>query len=146
MKMHYYPDEDLLTVFLKPDTIGSCDFETGDVIATVDEEDELVSLVISHAAYFIERALAAGISIKEAPAVTVRKGMVWYDADSSMIGAFGYDEEHEVLDLAFHTTGVYRYFGVPHDIFKGLCEAPSKGRYLRDTIIRMYPSVKRQGR
>jgi hypothetical protein len=58
-----------------------------------------------------------------------------YDADSSMISAFGYDQTTGILDVAFHRTGVYRYYDVPLHVFEGLRDASSKGRYMRATII-----------
>jgi len=72
--------------------------------------------------------------------------MVWYDADSSMISAFGYDEAEVILEVAFHRTGVYRYYDVPLHVFEGLRDAESKGRYMRGYIIDVYPWEKSRGR
>ncbi|MBI1878439.1 MAG: KTSC domain-containing protein [Chloroflexi bacterium] len=72
--------------------------------------------------------------------------MVWYDADSSMISAFGYDEAERILEVAFHNTGVYRYYDVPKNVFEGLRDASSKGSYIRNMIIDMYPYEKKRGR
>lgn len=60
--------------------------------------------------------------------------------DSSMIYAFGYDEKQQVLEVVFKRTGVYRYRGVPKDVYEGLLKASSKGSYMRDLIIDMYPT------
>jgi hypothetical protein len=68
------------------------------------------------------------------------------DADSSMISAFGYDEAEGILEVAFHRTGVYRYYDVPLHVFEGLRDAESKGRYMRGHIIDMYPWEKKRGR
>jgi len=51
-----------------------------------------------------------------------------------------------MLEVAFHRTGVCRYSGGPLHVFEGLREAPSKGRYLRDNIIDLYPYEKKRGR
>ena len=66
-------------------------------------------------------------------------GMVWYGVESSMIRAVGYDAAKRILDVAFHRTGVYRYFDVPPDVVEGLLNAESKGSYMRTWIINEYP-------
>ncbi len=72
--------------------------------------------------------------------------MIWHDADSSMISAFGYNEAEGILDVAFHRTGVYRYFDVPLHVFEGLRDASSQGSYMRSMIIDMYGYEKKRGR
>ena len=59
--------------------------------------------------------------------------------DSSMIYALGYDEEAQILEVVFKRTGVYRYSNVPKEVYEGLMQADSKGSYMRDMIIDMYP-------
>ncbi|MEO7909370.1 MAG: KTSC domain-containing protein [Roseiflexaceae bacterium] len=60
--------------------------------------------------------------------------------DSSMIYAFGYDEQQQVLEVIFKRTGVYRYLNVPKEVYQQLLDADSKGSYMRDLIIDMYPT------
>jgi len=60
--------------------------------------------------------------------------------DSSMIYAVGYDEETQTLEVVFKRTGVYRYHNVPKDAYEQLMESDSKGSYMRDMIIDMYPT------
>jgi hypothetical protein len=60
--------------------------------------------------------------------------------DSSMIYAVGYDEEAQILEVVFKRTGVYRYRNVPKDVYEGLMDSDSKGSYMRDMIIDMYPT------
>ena len=60
--------------------------------------------------------------------------------DSSMIYAVGYDEEAQVLEVVFKRTGVYRYHNVPKEMYEGLLKSGSKGSYMRDMIIDMYPA------
>ena len=60
--------------------------------------------------------------------------------DSSMIYAFGYDEQQQVLEVVFKRTGVYRYHDVPKEVYQQLLDADSKGGYMRDLIIDMYPT------
>ena len=57
---------------------------------------------------------------------------------SSMIYAVGYDEQTQTLEVVFYTTGVYRYFGVPKDVYNGLLESSSKGSYMRSSVIDCY--------
>jgi hypothetical protein len=60
--------------------------------------------------------------------------------DSSMIDAVGYDEEQQVLEVVFKRNGVYRYRDVPKQVYEGLLNASSKGSYMRELIIDMYPT------
>ena len=60
--------------------------------------------------------------------------------DSSMIYAVGYDEEAQILEVVFKRTGVYRYHNVPKDVYEGLLASDSKGSYMRNMIIDMYPA------
>ena len=62
--------------------------------------------------------------------------------DSSMIYAVGYDEQAQTLEVVFKRSGVYRYRNVPKEVFDELMESDSKGGYLRDMIIEMYPTEK----
>ena len=135
-----------LTITLGPERYEAYELEAGDFSVVVDEMNALISISIANASRFVGRALAAGIKVEGAPAVEPSKrGMVWYDADSSMISAFGYDEAEGTLEVAFHRTGVYRYYDVPLHVFEGLREASSKGRYMRSHIIDMYPWEKKRG-
>jgi hypothetical protein len=147
MTIRYDQDTDTLTISLGPRPFEAYPHETGDFTAYIDDTDALVEIIIARASRFVARALAAGIKVEGAPEAGERpKGMVWYDADSSMISAFGYDESEEILELAFHRTGVYRYYNVPLHVFKGLRDASSKGSYIRGHIIDMYPYEKKRGR
>ncbi len=60
--------------------------------------------------------------------------------DSSMIYAVGYDEQAEILEVVFKRTGVYRYRNVPKKVYQELMAADSKGSYMRDMIIDVYPT------
>ena len=147
MPMSYDQRSDTLSVKLGPEPYEAYEFEGGDFTVTVGEADELVKITIANASRFIARALAAGVKVENTPEVApLKKGMVWHDADSSMISAFGYDEAEGILEIAFHRTGVYRYFDVPLHIFEGLRDVSSKGSYIRTHIIDMYPYEKKRGR
>ncbi len=147
MPIQYDKESDTLTIILGPEHYETYELEAGDFAIVVDEMDALVSITIANATRFIARALAAGVKVEGAPAVEPPKGsMVWYDADSSMISAFGYDEAEGILEVAFHRSGVYRYYDVPLQVFEGLRDAESKGRYMRGCIIDMYPWEKKRSR
>ena len=147
MSIRYDEKSDILTITLGPERYECYELEAGDFVVVVDETDALVSITIANASRFVGRALAAGVKVEGAPTVEPPKsGMVWYDADSSMISAFGYDEAEGILEVAFHRTGVCRYYDVPLHVFEGLRDASSKGSYMRNHIIDMYPWEKKRGR
>ena len=150
MTTKYDPKTDTLTILLGPDMsdyYDMYDYQAGDITVIIDDSDSLVKLTISQARRFVTRAIQAGVAVNgESDFKPLKTGMVWYDADSSMISAFGYDGVEGILDVAFHRTGVYRYFDVPHHVFEGLRDADSKGSYMRSMIIDMYPYEKKGGR
>lgn len=144
MSVRYDRDADTLTVTLGAQPREPREYEAGDFTVVVDEDGSLIELIIRDAGSFVARALAAGVEVEGAPeAAPSEGGMVWHDADSSMISAFGYDQATEILEVAFHRSGVYRYHDVPQEIFEGLRDASSKGRYMRAYIIDMYPTEKK---
>ena len=147
MPIRYDQQADTLTITLGPESYDAYELEAGDFSVVADEGDRLVSISIANAARFVARALAAGVQVEGGPAAEpTKQGMVWYGADSSMISAFGYDEAEGILEVAFHSTGVYRYYDVPQHIFEGLRDASSKGSYLRNCVIDVYPYEKKSGR
>lgn len=147
MTTRYDQETDTLTIILGPEHYESYETEAGDFTIVLDEGDALIKIIITNASRFIARALAAGVKVEDAPDIRPpQSGMVWYDADSSMISAFGYDEVTGILEVAFHRTGVYRYYDVPLHVFEGLRDASSKGSYMRSVIIDRYPYEKKGGR
>ena len=48
---------------------------------------------------------------------------------SSNLRSVGYDPATHVLEIAFHSSGIYQYSGVPSHIHSGLMSASSKGQY-----------------
>lgn len=57
---------------------------------------------------------------------------------SSNIASIGYDESSETLEIEFLNGGVYQYFDVPKDVFDGLMEEDSHGKYLAANIKGVY--------
>jgi hypothetical protein len=60
--------------------------------------------------------------------------MMRQDVVSSELRSVGHDEESLVLEVEFHSGGVYRYFGVPRDLYLNLMAAESKGRFFNEWI------------
>ena len=54
---------------------------------------------------------------------------------SSSVRAVGFNADYNVLEVEFQNGRIYRYYGVPASIYKGLLAAPSKGRYVNERII-----------
>lgn len=65
--------------------------------------------------------------------------MEMHFVDSSMIQAFGYDEDSQMLMVIFNSGKTYQYSEVPKEIYDELLEADSKGRYMGDCVIDCYP-------
>lgn len=62
---------------------------------------------------------------------------------SSDIASVGYDAATQTLDIEFKATGVYRYFSVPREVYEGLLQTPSPGRYFRQHVLGRYAWEKR---
>ena len=59
--------------------------------------------------------------------------------ESSMLYAVGYNSKTRTLEVVFNTGGIYQYYDVPPEEYEGLMEAESKGRYMHEYIIDVYP-------
>ena len=57
---------------------------------------------------------------------------------SESIASVGYDDDAEVLEVEFVSGAVYRYRGVPQDVFEDFRQAPSKGAYFNQRIKNAY--------
>ena len=53
---------------------------------------------------------------------------------SSNIAEVGYDAERRVLEVLFHSGGLYQYFDVPQSEYVSLMRAGSHGQYLNRSI------------
>lgn len=49
--------------------------------------------------------------------------------ESSNLVSVGYNPETATLEIEFHSGSIYQYSGVPEDVYRGLMNAGSKGRY-----------------
>ena len=70
-------------------------------------------------------------------------GMRRRSVSSSSVASVGYDAKTQTLEIEFQSGSVYDYGEVPPEVFKGLMEAPSKGRFFSNEIRGQYPSTKR---
>lgn len=57
---------------------------------------------------------------------------------SSNVASVGYDPTSRVLEVEFHSGGVYRYLNVPEGAYQALLSAPSVGSYLNAKIKDRY--------
>jgi hypothetical protein len=64
--------------------------------------------------------------IKARLIVTGENSMQVIKVESSIIYAMGYDEQTKTLEVIFTSGGIYRYFGVPKDMYESLLAAESK--------------------
>ncbi len=62
-----------------------------------------------------------------------------YPVESSMIAAAGYDPERRYMLVLFNTGKAYEYYNLPPEEFEGLMSAESKGGYMREHILDVYP-------
>lgn len=62
--------------------------------------------------------------------------------ESSTLASVGYDESSDLLQLAFRSRAVYRYFAVPTAVHESLLVATSKGRYFNQAIRDQYRFVR----
>ena len=60
--------------------------------------------------------------------------MVREQVSSSNLASVGYDPAAQILEIEFHSGGVYQYFGVPTAIYQGLMAASSHGSYFDQFI------------
>ncbi len=61
---------------------------------------------------------------------------------STAIESVGYDPESETLEIEFTSGGVYRYEGVPSEVFEEFMNSDSFGSYFQQNIKGAYPEQK----
>ncbi len=64
---------------------------------------------------------------------------------SRNLASVGYDPDTLTLEIEFHNSGVYQYFGVPQEIYEGLMNAGSKGSYFHQSIKKVGYSYSKIG-
>jgi hypothetical protein len=65
--------------------------------------------------------------------------MNWIESpESSNIARFTYVEASHVLKVEFKDGAIYDYFDVPLEVFQSMRAAPSKGKFLAQSIRAVY--------
>jgi hypothetical protein len=57
---------------------------------------------------------------------------------SSNIASIGYDKNTNTLEVEFNSGDIYQYYSVPEEVYNGLMNASSHGRYLNQNIKGKY--------
>lgn len=68
--------------------------------------------------------------------------MIRTPVSSSNLRAVGYDAASRMLEIEFHTGGLYRYSGVSEATHRALMTAASHGSYFAANIKNVYPYTK----
>lgn len=68
--------------------------------------------------------------------------MNFIPVSSSNLNRISYDESTHILTIVFNNGGMYSYHGVSVNIFNGLLNSVSKGRYFHSYIEGKYPYQK----
>lgn len=65
--------------------------------------------------------------------------MIATSLESTTLANVAYEATDQVLWLQFRSHAVYRYFGVPAEVYRALIGAPSKGTYFNRYIRQQFP-------
>lgn len=68
--------------------------------------------------------------------------IAWQDVDSSSVQQIAYDEPSHTVAVKFLGGALYTYDGVGEQVYSGLMNSESVGRYLNTAIKGSYPYVK----
>jgi hypothetical protein len=68
--------------------------------------------------------------------------MTTVDLQSTLLNAATYRDQSALLELEFGSGVVYRYVGVPEQVYRELVSAESKGRYFNQHIRNRFPYAK----
>jgi len=55
--------------------------------------------------------------------------MIRTSVSSSNLASVGYDSGQSILEIEFRSGWMYQYFNVPYEVYSGLMNASSHGRY-----------------
>ncbi len=56
------------------------------------------------------------------------------NVESSDLLSVGYDEDTQTLEIEFNSGGIYQYYSVPQNIYEGLMNASSHGKFFYEYI------------
>lgn len=54
--------------------------------------------------------------------------------DSTDLRSVGYNQDISMLEIEFHSGGIYQYSNIPYSMCQNLMSANSKGRYFKANI------------
>ena len=60
--------------------------------------------------------------------------MSWINVSSTNLSRIRYDDSKNILEIEFEGGRVYQFFDVPKQVFEGLLNAESKGKFFREQI------------
>jgi hypothetical protein len=61
--------------------------------------------------------------------------MQWHEVESTVVDAIGYSR---VLEIVFESGRVYQYYDVPEEVFYGMLNAESKGKFFNSNVRGKY--------
>jgi hypothetical protein len=61
--------------------------------------------------------------------------MQWHEVESTVVDAIGYSR---VLEIVFESGRVYQYYDVPEEVFYGMLNADSKGKFFNANVRGKY--------
>ncbi len=62
-----------------------------------------------------------------------------YPVESEMLASTGYDSKNRILYALYNTGQLYEYHDVPQEVYDDLLAAESKGHFMQEKIIDVYP-------
>jgi hypothetical protein len=62
--------------------------------------------------------------------------------NSSSLRSLGYDSRSRTLEIEFHSTGVYQYYGVPKTVLEEMFAQNSLGGFFNTKIRHVYPCAR----
>ena len=69
-------------------------------------------------------------------AKAVAGGMVTKPVESSNLKSIGYDPATQTMEVTFHSSGTYRYQGIPPTVYKKIMRSKSKGKAFHRTVVK----------
>jgi TIR domain/KTSC domain len=96
-----------------------------------EEKEKLLALIGIRSPYreWLEATSKNHCYRNELSEVKAKREIERIPVRSSNLASVGYDPDSCVLEIAFHSGSVYRYFDVPECLFQGLLGASSHGRF-----------------
>lgn len=61
-----------------------------------------------------------------------------HQVQSTKIANISYGHDDQSMDVTFHRGGTYRYYGVPYEIYSGIRNTSSPGKFHQAQIVGQY--------